>query len=262
MSTPGISAFVVCKNEAANIERCLASLSWCDEIVVVDSGSTDGTLEICASHGCRIVHRDWTGYVDQKAHGLSLCMRDWVLNLDADEEVSPELREEIGGIVSRDARGGVREDGFELLRVVFYLGRWWRKGGWHPEWRLRLARREKVTWHGEEPHEHARVEGRVARLRGELRHFTYRDIADHVARMNSHTTAAARSLHAKGRRAGLADLLLKPKARFFKFYILRHGWREGLPGFLVAGMEAFSVFLKYFKLRELNRGNGPRDRAA
>ena len=173
--------------------------------------------------------------------------------LDADEEVSPELREEIQTLLRRDAEGSLREDGFELLRVVFYLGRWWRLGGWHPEWRLRLARRDKVTWHGEEPHEHARVSGAVSRLRGELRHYTYRDIADQVARMNSHTSAAARSLHAKGRRAGLADLLLKPKARFFKFYILRKGWREGLPGFLVACMEAVSVYLKYFKLWELNR---------
>lgn len=249
----GISAFVVCKNEAANMERCLSSLAWCDEIVVVDSGSTDGTLDICSRHGCRIVHRDWSGYVEQKAHGLSLCSQPWILNLDADEEVSPELRDEILGILHRDSEGLVSEEGFELLRVVFYLGRWWRRGGWHPEWRLRLARREKVTWHGEEPHEHARVLGQVSRLRGELRHYTYRDIADQVARMNSHTSAAARSLHAKGRRAAFADLLLKPKARFFKFYILRQGWREGLPGFLIACMEAVSVYLKYFKLWELNR---------
>ena len=249
----GISAFVVCKNEAANMDRCLASLSWCAEIVMVDSGSTDGTIEIGSRYGARVVHRDWTGYVDQKAHGLSLCTRPWILNLDADEEVSPELREEIQAILRRDGDGSVTEDVFELLRVVFYLGRWWRLGGWHPEWRLRLARRDKVTWHGEEPHEHARVSGAVSRLRGELRHYTYCDIADQVARMNSHTSAAARSLHAKGRRAGLADLLLKPKARFFKFYILRKGWREGRPGFLVACMEAVSVYLKYFKLWELNR---------
>jgi glycosyltransferase involved in cell wall biosynthesis len=249
----GISAFVVCKNEAANMDRCLASLSWCDEIVMVDSGSTDGTIEIGSRYGARVVHRDWTGYVDQKAHGLSLCSRPWILNLDADEEVSPELRDEIQSLLRRDAEGSLREDGFELLRVVFYLGRWWRLGGWHPEWRLRLARREKVTWHGEEPHEHARVPGPVSRLRGELRHYTYRDIADQVARMNSHTSAAACSLHAKGRRAGLSDLLLKPKARFFKFYILRKGWREGFAGFLVACMEAVAVYLKYFKLWELNR---------
>lgn len=235
------------------MERCLASLAWCDEIVVVDSGSTDGTLEMCSRHGCRVLHRDWSGYVEQKAYGLSLCSQPWILNLDADEEVSPELRDEIQTILRRNVEGSVREDGFELLRVVFYLGRWWRRGGWHPEWRLRLARREKVTWHGEEPHEHARVQGSVSRLRGELRHYTYRDIADQVARMNSHTTAAARSLCAKGHHAGFADLLLKPKARFLKFYILRKGWREGLPGFLVACMEAVSVYLKYFKLWELNR---------
>ena len=254
MSKSGISAFVVCKNEAASIERCLASLSWCDEIVVVDSGSTDATLDICRSRGCRMAHRDWTGYVEQKAHALSLCTQPWILNLDADEEVSPELRDEILTMLGLDARGDVREDGFELLRVVFYLGRWWRKGGWHPERRLRLARRDRVTWHGEEPHEHARVRGAAGRMRGELRHYTYRDISDHLARLNAHSSAAARALHAKGVRAGLVDLLLKPKARFFKFYLLRRGFREGLSGLLVAGMEAFYVYLKYFKLWEIGRG--------
>ena len=250
----GISAFIVCKNEATSIERCLASLAWCDEIVVVDSGSTDATLEICAKHNCRIAHREWTGYVEQKSHALSLCTQPWILNLDADEEVSPELRDEIQAILASDAGGRVKEGGFELLRVVFYLGRWWRKGGWHPERRLRLARRERVTWHGEEPHEHARVQGAVGRMKGELRHYTYRDIADHVARLNAHSSAAARALHKKGRRAGLADFFLKPKARFFKFYLLRRGYREGLPGLLVAFMEAFYVYLKYLKLWELGRG--------
>jgi hypothetical protein len=118
---------------------------------------------------------------------------------------------------------------------------------------LRLARRERVTWHGEEPHEHARVQGAVGRMRGELRHYTYRDIADHLARLNAHSTAAAQALYAKGRRASLIDLLLKPKVRFFKFFVLRRGYREGLPGLLVACMEAFYVYLKYFKLWELGR---------
>jgi glycosyltransferase involved in cell wall biosynthesis len=247
----GISAFIVCKNEAASIERCLASLAWCDEIVVVDSGSTDATLDICARHNCRIACREWTGYVEQKSHALSLCTQPWILNLDADEEVSSELRDEIRVMLESDAGGQVKEEGFELLRVVFYLGRFWRKGGWHPERRLRLARRERVTWHGEEPHEHARVQGVVDRMRGELRHYTYRDIADHVARLNAHSSAAARALHAKGKGVSLAELLLKPKARFFKFYLLRCGYREGLPGLLVAFMEAFYVYLKYFKLWEL-----------
>jgi glycosyltransferase involved in cell wall biosynthesis len=249
----GISAFIVCKNEATRIERCLASLSWCDEIVVVDSGSTDATLEICRKHNCRIAHREWTGYVEQKSHALSLCTQPWILNLDADEEVSSEFRDEIRVMLESDAGGQVKEEGFELLRVVFYLGRWWRKGGWHPERRLRLARLERVTWHGEEPHEHARVQGAVGRMQGELRHYTYRDIADHLARLNAHSSAAARALHKKGKRAGLADLLLKPKARFFKFYLLRRGYREGLPGLLVAFIEAFYVYLKYLKLWELDR---------
>ena len=105
----GISAFIVCKNEAASIERCLESISWCDEIVIVDSGSTDATLEICARHNCRISHREWTGYVHQKSHALSLCTRPWILNLDADEEVSPELRDEIRAMLESD--GGAKADG-------------------------------------------------------------------------------------------------------------------------------------------------------
>lgn len=249
----GISAFLVCMNEASIMERCLSSLDWCDEIVVVDSGSTDSTLEICRKHNAKIFHRDWTGFVDQKAYALSHCSQPWILNLDADEEVSPELRSEIEIMLSQDANGQVREDGFELLRVVFYLGRWWRKGGWHPERRLRLARRDRVSWHGEEPHEHAKVPGATGRMRGELRHFTYLDISDHIRRLDSHSTAAALALYKKGKRAGLIDLLLKPKARFFKFYILRRGYREGLPGILVGGMEAIYVYLKYFKLWALDR---------
>ncbi len=249
----GISAFLVTLNEEEKLDRCLRSLGWCDEIIVVDSGSTDRTLAIAADHGCRVEHRDWRGFVEQKAHGLSLCRQPWVLNLDADEEVSPELQAQIEEVLTRDAAGGVPENGFELSRVVFYLGRWWRRGGWYPEWRLRLARREAVTWHGEEPHEHAEVEGLRGRLSGELRHYTYRDVTDHVHRLNAYSSAAARALHARGRRASWGDLILRPKARFLKFYLLRRGYREGSAGLFVAALEAWYVFLKYLKLRELEK---------
>lgn len=252
----GISAFLVVMNEEEKLEKCLASLAWCDEIIVVDSGSTDSTLDIARRHGCRVEEREWQGFVRQKTLGLSLCRQPWVLNLDADEEVSPELKAQIVEVLERDSAGGVRQDGFELLRVVFYLGRWWRRGGWYPEWRLRLARRDKVTWHGEEPHEHAEVPGRCGRLTGELRHYTYRDVSDHVRRINTYSSAAARAMFARGRRASWPDLLLRPKARFFKFYIVRRGYREGRAGFLVAALEAWGVFLKYLKLRELERGGG------
>lgn len=248
----GISAFIVCKNEIAAMPRCLESVAWCDEVVVVDSGSTDGTLELCRARGCRVFERAWNGYVEQKAFALAQCTQPWILNLDADEEVSPELRDEIQGLLRCDAASPLAEDGFELIRVVFYLGRWWRKGGWHPEWRLRLARRDRVTWHGEEPHEHARVAGPVRRLRGELRHFTYRDIADQVRRLNTHSTQAAMALHRRGRSARTRDWIFRPVARFFRFYVLRKGWREGWPGFVAAGMEAFYAFLKYLKLAEIS----------
>lgn len=246
-----ISCFVVCCNEEAHIARCLASVvKWCSEVVVIDSGSTDSTVEIARSMGVRLVHEKWAGFVEQKRFGLTLCSGEWVINLDADEEVSPELAVEIQQAIQASSPS---QSGFELNRVVFFLRRWWRVGGWYPEYRLRVLRRDAAIWGGTNPHEKAKVtSGSVSRLSGELRHYTYDDIADQIRTLNSHSTSAARSLLAGGYRFAISDLIFRPLARFVKFYALKGGYKEGLAGFIVAVHEAAYVFIKYAKAWEIS----------
>jgi glycosyltransferase involved in cell wall biosynthesis len=233
------------------MRRCLESVQWCDEIVVIDSGSTDKTLEICREFTGRIYERPWPGFVAQKQFGLEQCRGEWILNLDADEEVSPELKDEILRTIGGDK--AKEFNGYLLSRVVFYLNRWWRKGGWYPEYRLRLCRRSATIWGGKDPHEKATVTGKTKRLKGELRHYTYVDMAHQIRSLNNYSSTAARSMFENGKRASLLKLLLNPPARFFKFYLVKRGFREGLPGFIVALLESYYVFMKYAKLWELWR---------
>ena len=246
----GISCFVVCCNEEKHMRRCLESVKWCDELIVIDSGSTDRTLEIAREYTDKILHRPWSGYVAQKSFGLEQCTQEWVLNIDADEEVSPELKTELQRLLE-NAPADI--DGYLMNRVVFYLGRWFRKGGWYPEYRLRLCRRSATTWGGLDPHEKAVVRGKTARLCGELLHYTYRDIRDHVARLNSHSSAAAESLFAMGTTTSVSRILFNPPSRFFKFYLLKGGFREGVPGVIAGVLEGAYAFLKYAKLWEKHR---------
>lgn len=245
-----ISCFVVCCNEEQHIGKCLASVAnWCSELIVIDSGSSDKTVEIARSSGAKVIHEPWRGFVDQKRLGLSHCSGDWVINLDADEEVSPELAEEIQAAIRAASE---QQTGFELNRVVYFLQRWWRVGGWYPEYRLRLLRRSAASWGGVNPHEKAVVtSGTVSRLRSELRHYTYEDIADQMRTLNAHSSTAAQSLVANGYRFKLTDLLFRPLARFIKFYFTKGGFQEGTAGFIVAIHEAAYVFIKYAKAWEL-----------
>lgn len=240
-------------NEEQNIRRCLESVKWCDEIVVVDSGSTDETLSICREYTDRIFERSWPGFVEQKRFALGQCTHEWALNIDADEEVSPELRDEMIEMLSADMKQQIEHSGFYLLRVVFYLNRWWRKGGWYPEYRLRFFRRKATSWGGEDPHEKALVTGRTMRLKNELRHYTYADMSQHARSLNMLSSVAAASMHARGESSTLLQMVLNPLFRFFKFYVLKKGFLEGLPGFIVALLEGHYVFLKYVKLWELER---------
>jgi glycosyltransferase involved in cell wall biosynthesis len=246
-----ISAFIVCCNEERQIRRCLESVKWCDEIIIIDSGSKDRTIDICREYTEKILHRQWQGYVLQKRFALEQCASEWVLNIDADEEVSPELQREIKGILASDSTPTQRSiNGYHINRVVFFLSRWWRKGGWYPEYRLRLCRRSFTTWGGEDPHEKAAVLGATARCASELHHYSFTDLSDYVRRMNTLSSNATATLRRRGSRPNIFAITLRPLARFFKFYVQKRGYREGIAGFVVATVEAYAVMLKYAKLWE------------
>jgi len=245
---PRFSATVICKNEEHNIEACLQSVSWCDEIVVVDSFSTDRTVEICRQYTDCVIQRPWAGYRDQKAFAHSMATREWVFLVDADERVPPELRDEI-----QDALGrfGTQYAAFLVPRLVRYLDRWWWKGGWYPDYDIRIFRRDRATWGGSDPHEKILVDGRVKRLRLPLHHFSYRDTADHIRRINHFTNVSSAELRGQGKRWRWMDNLCRPPFRFLRSYIFKRGCFEGVPGLFVAVTAAVYVFLKYAKLREL-----------
>ena len=248
---PTVSAIVVCFNEEDNIGGCLESLRWCDEIVVVDSFSTDRTVEICRRYTDRILQRPWAGYRDQKAFAHSQATKDWVLLVDSDERVTPELRDEIREALSQRSPTCA---GFLVARLVFYLGRWWRRGGWYPDYDIRLFRRDRATWGGSDPHEKIFVDGPVHRLQHPLHHFSYRDIEDHIERINRFTTISSCEIRKTNQRWYLRDALLRPALRFFYSYLWKRGFMEGFPGFYVAVTAAIYVFLKYAKLWELELG--------
>lgn len=246
--SPTVSAIVVCYNEEANIADCLESLKWCDEIVVVDSFSTDRTPEICVRYTNKLIQREWRGYRDQKEFAHSQATMEWVLLVDADERVTPALRREIQRSLEAVAPECV---GFALPRLVFYLGRWWRRGGWYPDYDVRLFRRECAKWGGSEPHEKILVDGVVERLHEPLEHYSYRDMDDHVQRINRFTTISSAELFKQRHRWRLFEAIGHPFGRFFRSYVLKRGFLEGFAGFYVAVTAAVYVFLKYAKLWEL-----------
>lgn len=250
-----ISAFVIAFNEEHHIVDCLESLSFCDEVIVIDSFSTDRTVEICEKMGAKVVLQKWQGYVQQKAFGLSLCTHPWVLNVDADERVSKELQAQIISVLERELEPSSAEkklsNGFYINRLVYHFGRWWRRGGWYPEYRLRFFRKEKATWAGMDPHEKVIVEGSTERLSGDLYHLTYKDLDDQLRRLQNFAAIAAKEEFERGRKATIKRLVGNPLARFFKFYILKSGWREGKAGLIVAVLEGYYTFMKYAKLWEL-----------
>jgi glycosyltransferase involved in cell wall biosynthesis len=243
-----VSAIVVCFNEEERIEECLESIRWCDEIVVVDSFSTDATPEICRRYTNRFIQRPWPGYRDQKAYAHLQATKEWVLLVDADERVPSALRDEIKDALTRD--GGVYS-GYAVPRLVYYLDRWWRRGGWYPDYDVRLFKRERATWGGTDPHEKILVDGKVSRLKNPLHHLSYRNIEDHIRRINRFTSISSKELRDQGGRWRLSDALLRPAARFFRSYIVKRGFMDGFAGFYVALTAAVYVFLKYAKLWEI-----------
>lgn len=246
MAVP-VTATIITFNEAANIQAALASLSWADELIVVDSESTDDTVALARQFTDRVIVRPWPGYVAQKNFAAEQASHDWIFSLDADERVSAPLAAEIAGVL----RAGPAAAGYRVPRVTFHLGRWIRSTDWYPDYQLRLYDRRRGRWTGRYVHESVAVDGAVADLAGELRHHAYRDLAHHLQTMDRYTTLAARQMYEDGRRAGWLDLAVHPPAAFLRNYVLRGGFRDGVPGLIVSAMNARYVGLKFAKLWEL-----------
>jgi glycosyltransferase involved in cell wall biosynthesis len=244
---PKLSVTVIAKNEATDIGGALTSVVWADEIVVVDSESTDDTVAIARRHTDRVVVREWPGYVDQKNYAASIASHDWILSLDADERVTPTLADQIRARLA----AAPQEAAFRIPRVTWHLGRWIRTTDWFPDHQLRLYNRQSAGWTGRYVHEAVTVRGSIGTLSGELQHYPYRDISDHLETIDRYTTYAARQMHEQGRRAGLLQIAGHPPLAFLRNYLAHGGIRDGVPGFIISAMNAYYVFLKFAKLWEL-----------
>ena len=245
-----ISATVITLNEEANLGRCLGSLQGLvSEIVIVDSGSTDRTAEIASEHRARFRLQPWLGFVAQKNVALHMASQPWILCLDADEEVSPELAASIRNLF---ADGDPAGDGFQVCRFTFYLGGWIRHA-WYPEWRLRLVRGGRAEWRGEDPHARLETPGPIARLDGHLLHFSYRDLQDHLQRTLRYARIAAEAANRAGRTAHWYHLAFSPWLAFLKALVLKQAWRDGWRGWIIAFATLTKVFAKYAFVYEQQR---------
>ena len=255
-----LSVAIITKNEAANMPRLLDSLAPLEpaEIVVVDSGSSDDTVPIAENRGARVIETDWPGHVEQKNRALDACTQPWILSLDADEPISPELAKNLRDLLLGNAAS---KDGYEISRLTWYLGDWLRHI-WYPEWRLRLVRKGKARWTGYNPHDRLEIDGAVGRLAGDIHHYSYTDIEDHFRRSIDYARIGAQALAARGKPFRWHKLVLAPVVRFVRLLIFRQGWRDGWRGWIIAWSSMFSGFLKYAFLYEIQRsGQGDSDDA-
>ena len=246
-----LTVTVITYNEADHIAAALDSVSWADEVIVVDSGSTDGTVEIARGKAHRVIQRGWPGYSDQKNFAADSATHDWMLSMDADERVTPALSREIRELLQR----GPRLRGYRIKRVSFYLGRWIRTTDWFPDYQLRLYDRRAGRWNGLKIHESFQLnEGAPGVLAGEMDHYAYRNISHHLQKIDAYTTLIADQWVAEGRQTSMAAMALHPWFAFVRNYILRRGFKDGTAGFLVSLLNSYYVFLKLAKLWERRHG--------
>lgn len=241
-----LSVAVITLNVAHQLEPCLESVKFASEIVVVDSGSTDQTVEIARRHGARVIRQDWLGYGRQKRFAVSQTHHPWVLCLDADERVSEELRASIVAELRAP-----RWRAYRMARCNRFMGRWLRHGEGYPDWSLRLFHREHANWSEDSIHEQVVAQTAVGTLPGDLLHETETAIADYLSKQNRYTTLQAEVLYARGKHASVIKMLLSPLLRFIKFYFLRLGFLDGAPGLVHIAIGCQNSFLKQAKLREL-----------
>lgn len=244
---PKLTVTVITRNEAANIDATLASVTWADEVIVVDAESTDDTTTIARRYTDRVETRAWPGYSAQKNYAASRATHDWILSLDADERVTPALAAEITSLLAIEPA----QRGYRVPRVSHYLGRWIRGTDWYPDYQLRLYDRRAAEWNGRRVHESVSLKsGAAGQLANDLQHHPYRDISDHLATIDRYTTLAAEQMAADGRRPSMAGLALHPPFAFLRNYVLRGGCRLGSAGFIISVLNSYYVFLKLAKSRE------------
>ena len=249
-TTLPISAIVITLNEAGSIGRCLESLTFCDEVVVVDSGSTDGTIDIAAAAGAHVYNESWKGYVGQKLSAIEKTRNEWVLWIDADERVTPELADSLRRIQNPKSKIQNPRSGYRIRRRAMFCGRWM-DHVWSNEWVLRLFRKSEVEFPDRVVHESATVPGEVARLNGVLEHYAYDRIEDYVAKSDRYSRLAAEELLRQGRRVRVWNLVANPLIQFVKLYILKCGFLDGLQGFQVSGLSARYTFYKFLHARRM-----------
>ena len=244
---PSLSVIIITKNEAANIRACLESVAWADEIVVVDSGSADNTVNICKAMGARVyVHPDWLGFGPQKNRALSYATKEWVFSIDADERVTPELHAELIQAMNEE-----HAQGFYLPRLSQFCGRFIRHSGWYPDYVLRLFKRDAGRFSDNLVHESVLLTGRTAKLKSPLSHYSYLTIDDVERKVEHYSTAAAQQMFQSGKQSNWLDAILRAGWAFVRTYILRLGVLDGSAGWNIARMNARTTYLKYRKLEAL-----------
>lgn len=242
-----ITATIITLNEERNIARAIESLRCCNEILVVDSGSADRTVELAEKHGARVVESPWPGYAEQKNYAAEKASNDWILSIDADEVVSEALDAEIWQL----KRNGATYDAYTMPRLAQYLGRWILHSGWYPDRKIRLYDRRKAKWTGKFVHESLQVSGRIGHLESNLLHFTCDSLSEHLKTMDRYTTLAAEELVSQKAKVRLRHMIFDPAWTFTRTYFLQRGFLDGLEGLTIAYMAALYTFLKYAKARNM-----------
>ncbi|MFZ2300257.1 MAG: glycosyltransferase family 2 protein [Gallionella sp.] len=245
-----LSVIIITKDEAANIRPCLESVAWGDEIIVVDSGSSDGTAEICKSLGARVYAHDWPGFGAQKNRALGYATHGWVFSIDADERVTTELRAAIEAVL-RDEPDTCAA--YRVSRLSSYCGRFMRHSGWYPDHIVRLFRRDAARFSDDLVHEQLLVEGRIGELGGELLHYAFADAEEVLQKVNHYSSAGAAMMQRRGRQATLTGAVLRGLWSFVRTYFLRTGFLDGREGFMLAVSNAEGTYYRYLKLMLLNK---------
>jgi glycosyltransferase involved in cell wall biosynthesis len=246
-----LSAVIIAMNEEENLPRCLESIGWIDEIIIIDSGSSDKTRSIAEQAGARVYDIKWNGFGPAKQYGVSMAAGNWILSIDADEEVSPELAAEIRHII----KDGPKYDGYYIPRRTMFLGRWVSHCGWYPDRVLRLFDKSRGNFNQSSVHEKVILDGKSGHLQGELRHYSYPTLKHYLKKFNRYTTLGAEEAFRLGKKASWFDMAVRPPATFFKHYIAKQGFRDGWEGFVISMLSSMAVLVKYAKLRELKQRN-------